>query len=101
MTQPATPNLDKMLAIKDISREQGAFVDWLRTRGVALCTFVHYYEPDEEPDEHECAHPCGWAPTVSMEIGINRLLAEFHDIDYDAMEAERFAILDWIRAGYP
>lgn len=98
--KPATPNLDKMLAVKDISQEQGLFIDWLKaTHGLTLCMYTHYRDEDEEDEEHECIRACGWIPTGGGEGALNKFLAEYHDIDYAAMEAERDAILAWIRAG--
>lgn len=103
MTAPASPQAEKARTIKHISQEQGLFIDWLRaTHGLVLCKLVHDTEEDEdEHDEHECNDRCEWSPAGIGDGALNRLLAEYHGIDYDAMEAEKRALLDWIRAGYP
>ena len=80
--QPETPNLDKMLKVKDESQAQGEFLVWLQEKkDIVLCNYV---------EGHEFPVP---APFV-----LNRMLAEYHGIDYDGMEREKLAILAFLRS---
>lgn len=74
---PSTPELDKMLAVKDKSQAIGEFFDWLvNDKGYVLSQY-------EEKDRR-------LYPTYSS---IEKLLAEFFGIDLKKIEEERRAIL--------
>lgn len=77
---PATPNLTKMLEVKEQSQAIGEFLDWCSSRGQYLC---------EYREGHEFPSP--------VRISIHRLLAEFFDIDYDAANKEQEAVLEYVR----
>lgn len=77
-----TPALDKLRAVSHISQHQGEFLDWLASNGYFVCQWTEY---DDAPAEY--------APVT---LSIEKLLAEYHEIDLDACEKERQAILDWI-----
>ncbi len=81
MDKPLTPNLDKMLEIKNESQAQGEFLEWLQAeKGIVLCRYV----PNHEFPVH-------------ASFVLNRVLAEYHGIDYDGMEREKRALLEYIR----
>ncbi len=74
------PEHEKMQAVKAESQAQGEFLDWLaNVKGLTLCRL------SDEPGYHDRLVP-------AYET-IERLLAEYHDIDLDAIEAEKRAML--------
>jgi hypothetical protein len=74
-----TPELDKMLRVKDESQAIGEFIEWLGANGMWIGEYVDlgYREPRGVP--------------VSKTI--NGLLADFYGIDMQKIEQERRAIL--------
>lgn len=78
---PETPECDRMLDVHDLSQTIGAFLDWLPEVNLRVCTY------DEKTGEF---YPPG--------TSINRLLAQYFDIDLDKVEREKRAILEWVRA---
>ena len=110
MKPPDTPNLDKMLEVSAESNEIGAFLDWLlHERYLHICKEVETCF-DLDSEDTECP-TCGtdqfnWETDtlyhkhdiVHGNEGINRLLAEYFEIDYDGMEQERRALLEWVHA---
>ena len=88
---PAHPNLDKMLTVKDDSHKLGEFIDWLSSnKGVILAMWGEANDENEEPTDY--LYPCN--------IKLERLLAEYFEIDYDAMEKEKKAILEYTQTMY-
>lgn len=72
----ATPELDKMVAVRDQSQVIGEFLDWLKhERGCA------FYDVE----------------LIPIHDSIEELLARFFGIDLDKVEAERREILAEIR----
>jgi hypothetical protein len=73
------PECDKLLKVRDRSQAIGEFMEWLKAeKGVEL---AHY--PETKPDEL-------WPWHQPME----KLLAEFFDIDLNKVEQERRSMLD-------
>lgn len=82
--QPLTPELDKMAKAREEGSETiGAFLEWLQGKGLVLCTWI------EEPNAPE-----GWRPDSR---GIQRLLADYFGVDLVKVEAERLALLEYVR----
>lgn len=73
-----TPELDKMKAVHTESQAIGEFLDY---SPYTLCDW------DEDTNRF-------WP----VQGGIERILAEFFDIDLDKVEAEKLAILEELRA---
>ncbi len=89
-TQPPTPNLDMMLEVTEESNKIGAFLDWMSAEmGLVIC---EWYGDEEDPF---CEG--GYHPALTGHSGTNRLLAAYYGIDYDEMERERQATLEWWR----
>lgn len=99
------PEHDKLLAIQDQSQAIGEFVDWLSFKGIWL---MHYplrnalcdeCEDDEELREYCIEHH--WLRTrneaFAIDTPIERLLAEFFQIDYEALMDEKDAMLRALR----
>jgi hypothetical protein len=84
MTVPETPNLDKAHEVHKQSQAIGDFLEWVR-----LASDTHerllfaFYRGDV---------------LIPASYNIQQLLAEFFGIDYDAMERERWALLEYMRA---
>lgn len=76
---PDTPNLDKMVEIQEKSQICGEFLEWIMGK----------YEIAAWHGER--LHP--------THVRIEPLLAEFFDIDYEAMEKERDAVLKYVQEG--
>lgn len=76
---PLTPELDKMLAVKEKSQIIGEFLDQCEFEGVHLAE----YDGDE---------------LRPIRRNIEATLAQYFGIDLKKCEAEREAILDHIRA---
>ncbi len=74
---PSTPELDKMLAVKDKSQVIGEFLDWLQhDKKIAL---AHCEDGEDE--------------LYMVYDSIETLLAEYFGIDLKKIEEERRAIL--------
>ena len=77
---PLTPNLDKMIKVQNKSRVLTDFVDWLNEeRGYHICEWF------------------GQTLEYASYGGYSRLFADFFDIDYDEIEKEKSAVLEYIR----
>lgn len=81
-----TPELEKMLKVKDDSQKIGEFLEWLSEQEIALAEWTG-------SDCNECEDE------ILMRISMSRetLLAKYFDIDLVKCEAERQAVLDDIR----
>jgi hypothetical protein len=94
---PPTPELDKLKAIAGKSRAVGEFVDWMQEKHKAFfatehqhtdaCGFVSRYDRGEL-----CGARSG--DLFRLQTRLQKLLAEFFEIDEDKCERERRAILD-------
>jgi hypothetical protein len=67
-----------MLAVKGESQIIGSFIEWLGENGMAIC---HVTDDDDVP----------YTPEYG---GIEKMLARYFDVDLNAAERERQAILD-------
>lgn len=80
-TEPAHPEHDKLQALDGANDTVGEFLEWLMGRYVLA----------------------EWHPTYSTlqraDTNITKLLGEYFKIDNDALNQEKAAILDYIRAG--
>lgn len=94
---PPTPELDKMLAVKDKSQVIGEFLDWLRNEGVLLTT-CHSHTAECEDDEGRI---CGLNDYEHEELtlSIEQLLAKYFEINLRTIERERAMLLEHTRKG--
>ena len=83
-----TPELDKMLAVKEKSQIIGEFLEWLSGQSIVLAEF----------DMVAC-EDCGYKTEmlVYRRTGREQLLAEFFEIDLNKCEQERQQILTDLR----
>lgn len=80
--QIKTPELNKILTVKDNSQTIGEFLEWLSEQGIILVEYIDNGRSGE-----------------FFETGISRerLLAKYYDIDLAKCETERSALLDAVR----
>lgn len=103
-----TPTLDKMQKIKERTEACGELLEWLAAeKGVTLCVpHEHRYEDEDNADDpdgcragtrhYQCGFTAGQFIPAQLG-GIEKILAEFFEIDLAAAEREKLALLDEIR----
>jgi len=122
--QPITPTLDKISILRPKSEAIGEFLEWCGEQGYELCKYreyikeicfrckgetpkIRYLARNEHSDPDEPKEPCnvcygsGYEGISSGDFpiytSINNLLSKFLEIDEQAAEQERRAILEHIR----
>lgn len=79
------PEHERIHAVKEKSQAIGEFIDWLREKGVTLCTFrQHEYWPLDNIQGKRART-------------IEEILSIYFDIDQDKIEKEKRAMLDELR----
>lgn len=73
---PPTEELDKMIKIKDQSEPIGQFLEEMGEKGIRLC------DADGDP----------------IPGSIQKILADYFEIDLQKVESERQAVLDYVRS---
>lgn len=84
MPESEYPEHEKMAAVHEQSQAQGEFLEWLaNAKGFVLCE----------------RNTLDWGDDrfVPADQNVERLLAEYHDIDLEKVEAEKRAMLDRCR----
>lgn len=79
MTYPKTPTLDKMLAIKEKSQVIGEFLEWLSCQNYTLAKW----------NDVDKLYP--------VRSSIEKLLAEYFNIDLKSAEEEKRKILETLK----
>lgn len=79
---PDMPQHDKFEPHKDAGQAIGGFLDWLLNESPYVIAEI----PDEYMETYFPVHR-----------SIERWIAEYFDIDYDAYMKEKDALLDWVR----
>jgi hypothetical protein len=105
-----TPTLDKMKRIHEASQVCGRLLEWLHAeKGVTLAVEHRHRAPDEvEGDPEGCRggaryYQCGLTDGELVPArlgGIEKILAEFFDIDLAAVDREKRALLQAVRAAH-
>jgi hypothetical protein len=93
-----TPECEKMRAVKEKSQAIGEFLEWLNAeKGVHLAQYHEHTRACLDIDAHLV---CGVSEQHMLlwNYNIERLLAEFFDIDLNTVEEEKQALLDDLRA---
>jgi hypothetical protein len=83
-----TPELDKMLKVREDSQQIGEFLEWLAEQEYVLAEWTG----------SDCCDECGNEPLMEMSINREKLLAKYFDINLAKCEAERQAIFDDLKA---
>lgn len=98
---PSTPELDRLLAVAPFSQHVGDFLDWLAQEGFVLAKHACPHGNLDHLDCEESKYcrrgdetPVLWAQHVNPEA----TLAAFYDIDLNKIEAERRAVLEYLRS---
>lgn len=118
-----TPELDKMHEVREQSQPIGEFIDWLAGQGVQLVRWAPVVKErwpwksrydangekarvfliaDHGPDDGVHGPPEEYADEADIEAfpwheSTERMLARFFEIDLNAVEEERRALLDELR----
>jgi len=92
---PATPNLDKAVKMKVETEAVGQFIEWLGChKKIFLAEDVTRTVPAEDSlsgKEYTVTS------TEMIRSPLERLLAEFIEVDYDAMNREQAAVLRYVQ----
>lgn len=102
--------LEKMESVKNQSQTIGEFLDWVFEKGWHLSRYLskEEYESDENVDICEPIfkglkpyrrHRLGEGELISIPINIEKLLAEYFEIDLMKVEEERRELLSRLRKG--
>jgi len=96
---PKAPEHEKLKKVAERSQVCGEFLEWLRQeKDVRLVTVHRHTEVCYGGDGAlECGLSAGAYEPYNMYI--QALLAEFFEIDQEKLEAEKVALLEWVRAG--
>lgn len=81
--QPECPECEKLAKVSEESNRIGDFLSWLSQKDVVLAEW-----------EIDWLIPSSYRLSDS---GINKLLAEYFEIDLNKVEKERRALLEWLR----
>lgn len=90
MSNVETPELEKVIAVKETSQAIGKFLDWLEGEFEATVVEDVY---DEEEDETNSV-------PVSLRLTREKLLALYFKIDLEKVEDEKQALLAELRKHY-
>jgi len=103
-----TPECDKMLAVKDDSQKIGEFLDWLQEKGYRICVWQEgitdatriasaFAIASGKADPHPDIDGEPERGFVPINPDIEKLLAEYFNIDLGKVEQEKRAILENLR----
>lgn len=94
MTKTKYPECEKLHAVHEESQKIGEFIEWLRyDKGIQL---GKYYTVDEL-NEADPGMEYQSGEFIAVYDPINKLLAEYFEIDLDKVEEERRQILEELR----
>ena len=91
-----TTELDKMKKVSEESQSIGNFLDWCFQKGWFFCKVHEHVEGCYDKKERKS---CGYTTDRPEQVFVNieKLLAEYYDIDLDKCEKERIKILEEIK----
>lgn len=89
VTRVATPELDKLAAVREKSQLIGDFLEWLQGEGLVICEWH-----DKQYVNGKLVQPAGYYP---VQRRMDQLLADYFGINLKAVERERQAVLNAIR----
>lgn len=89
-----TPEIDKMHAVKEQSQAIGEFLEWLQQEKAWELAAYHQHEEACYDDEGD--RTCGMRTSEPFIVNysIERLLAEYFEIDLKKVDDEKRAILE-------
>ena len=89
MKAPPTPNLDKMIDVRERSQSIGDFITWLKDKGWRIVV-INAIDEDQELEIVEIADEM-------REGRMIKLMGEFFGIDTVEAERERMRLLVWVQ----
>jgi rubrerythrin len=92
MSESDYPEHQKLQAVRERSQAIGTFLEWLLSKGFRLAKWMKV--PDEDPWADKGAEV---DELVQQSIDIEKILAEFYEIDLNKLEKEKQAMLEYIR----
>ena len=93
MAEPVAPMVDKMIAVNEKSQAIGEFLEWLQEeKGYSIRERLTLVE--DRPAWDYQVEVTEWLP---IKQSIEGLLAEYFEIDLAQVEAEKRAILKYLR----
>lgn len=99
--EPKCPECEKLSAVSEKSQVLGCLLDWMQSQGIVLARWEKPSVPTYEFSqgvEFEIEDVLVQAHEFRGDSGINKLLAQYFEIDLDKVEAERRAILEYIQS---
>jgi len=101
LQQPECPECEKLVSVSDKSQELGLFLEWVLSNQGTLCNWLdaRYYDEKSGDRLEEYEVNCvveseGYYPARKS---IERILADYFEIDLDKVDKERQALLKWIQ----
>ena len=98
MEHPGTPELDKLMKVTEFSQPLGEFMTWLRDQGVHLRRWMEDDEQVVMRYRSRQDDPGGQGFWADDPRSTEQLLADYFQIDLVKAEAERRALLEYMRA---
>jgi hypothetical protein len=100
MSEPTTPELDKLKKVQETSQRIGEFLEWLQSvKHYVIAEWNHSDEDESDwiktPREADADEQL--QPVTLGSYGIEGLLAEYFNIDLKKVEQEKEAILTRFR----
>jgi aromatic ring-cleaving dioxygenase len=93
-----TPECSKMLEVHPKSQIIGAFLEWLEKHGMEICRRATKEDERDEEGEETMINEGDLLPTHK---NIEKILAEYFNIDLNKADAEKRAILEEIKRKDP
>ncbi len=102
---PECPECDRMAKVSEVSQKIGEFLEWLESKDFRICQWVDgtsdaariaaaFSFNTEKMDELDNVPNEGYYPITT---NIEKLLAEYFEIDLNKVEKERRALLEALR----
>ena len=95
---PSSPECKKLYAVHEQSQKIGEFLEWLQSEKGIVFGLYHTHDDSCYDDPEDDERSCGMSENVlySKHLDINRVLAQFFNIDLDKVNEERVALLDYL-----
>jgi hypothetical protein len=94
---PPTPELNKMKSVREKSQAIGEFLDWLANEKKVSLAQYHAHGEHCYDGEGDLTCELRKDELYDFHYSIEKLLAEYFEIDLKKVEEERMAILEHIR----
>lgn len=94
-----TPECNKLIKVSEQSQTVGAFLSWLSDEKKLTVCEIHEHDDDDCYGDKSEFRVCGLTngEYIPASLNIEKLLAEYFDIDLNKVEKERRKILESLR----